>query len=124
MNGPRVFGREPALWTQLAAAAFGVLVGFGIPGLTDHQAAAMIAVINTGFGVWMAIRVRPVVPAVFTTFITAAFALSAAYGLDATQQNIATVNILVLSVLAFITRGQVSPDQDIDPAVLGRDARL
>jgi hypothetical protein len=123
MNGPRVFGREPALWTQLAAAALGVLVGFGMPGLTDHQAAAGIAVINTGFGVWMAIRVRPVVPAVFTTFVAATFALLAAYGLDATQQSIAAVNILVLSALAFIARGQVSPDQDIDPAVLGRAER-
>jgi hypothetical protein len=120
---PTVFGREPALWISAIAALLGVLVGFGFSGLTGHMAAAIIAVVNAAFGVWIAVRTRPVSPAVFTTLATAGFALLAAYGFDAGQQQIATVNVLVLAMAAFLTRQQVSPAHDVDPKVLGPSPR-
>lgn len=101
--------REPALLLNVAAALLGLIVTFGVDWLSAEQAALIVAALNAGFGVLTAVLTRPIAPAAFTAFISALAALGAAYGLEYSQENVGALNVLVLAVLAFLTRVQVSP---------------
>jgi len=120
MSTPTLFGREPALYIAAIAAILGIAVTLGIDGLSATQAAAIVAVLNAAAAVWTAMLVRPIAPAAFTGLVSAAAALLAAYGLDVSQETVGAINGAVLAVLALLTRGQVSPARNVDPAVLGK----
>lgn len=105
-------GREPTLLIAVIAAALSIAVGFNLDWLTATQAALIVAVLNAALGVVNAVSVRPIAPAAFTYFVGAAVALLAAYGLGVSQEAVGTINGFVLAVLAFITRGQVTPAAD------------
>lgn len=109
MRPTRIFGREPALWigTLAAVLSFGTAIGF--PGLTEYQVAALVAGVNAVAAAVMAWQVRPVAPAIYTNVIAAAAAVGTAYGFNVPSETIGAVNLVVLSVLTLLTRGQVSP---------------
>jgi hypothetical protein len=117
MVQPKWFGREPALVIQTISALLALAVAFGIPGLNDGVAAAITATLTAGAGAWVAWHVRPVAPTVFTGFITAAATLAAAFGLDLTQQQVGLVAVAATAVMAMLTRAQVTPVHDPDPAI-------
>jgi hypothetical protein len=117
---PTLWGREPALWIATIAALLGIGVTLGLDGLSAEQAAAIVALLSALAAIWTAWLVRPVAPALFTGAVTAAAVLLAAYGLEVSQQTVGAVNLAVIALLTFLTRGQVSPAHDVDPAVLGK----
>ncbi|WP_047892145.1 hypothetical protein [Micromonospora sp. RV43] len=103
------FGREPTLYIQALSALLGVLVTFGIDGLSAEQSAAIIAVLSAVLAAVNATLVRPVAPAAFTGLVTAVAVLVAAYGLDVSQETVGAVQVAVVGVLALLTRNQVTP---------------
>lgn len=105
----KIFGREPALWVAGIAAILGLIATFGLPFLTDTEATVIVAVVDAGAGVVIAIRTRPIAPGAFLTFVSAVVAVLTAYGVAVPQRTVGAVDLVVLAVLALITRGQVSP---------------
>jgi len=108
----KIFGREPTLLIGTAGSLLSVLVGFNFDWLTARQAALIVVVMNAVLGVINAIAVRPISPAAFTYLVAALAALCGAYGLHFDQSSVGAVNGLVISVLMFLTRGQVTPAAD------------
>src|SRR3954470_14263485 len=106
---------EPVLVLQTLSAALTFMVTFGLPFLTAEQAALISAAVAAAFGVVAALKVRPVAPAVFQVLITTGAALLAGYGLELGQQMIGALQLLVIAIVAMLTRQQVSP---ADPATL------
>lgn len=104
-----ILGREPALWLAVAQAVLGVVVGFGLDGLSAEQAALWMAFGNALFGVIQAILTRPWAVSVFTHAFAVLVTLGAAYGLDLSQPMVASINLVIVSVLALIARGEISP---------------
>lgn len=117
----KIFGREPTLLIGTIASLLSVGVGFNFDWLTARQAAVIVVALNAVLGVINAIAVRPISPAAFTYLVGAVATLCAAYGLHFSQSSVGAVNGLVISVLMFLTRGQVTPTADprtIDGAVV------
>ncbi len=110
----KVFGREPTLVLQVISAVLSFLVASGF-GLSDTQAALIVAAISAVFGVVNAVMVRPIAPAAFTGLVAALAALAVGFGLNVSPEMVATVNGLVLAVLMFMTRAQVTPAGDARP---------
>lgn len=102
-------GREPTLWVAVVSGLLNLVVTFGFDWLTAEQAALWVAAINAVAGVVAALATRPVAPQAFTYLVTTVFAVGAAYGLDVSQEAVGAVNAVVLSVLALLTRVQVTP---------------
>lgn len=48
-------------------------------------------------------------PALVSGFIAAAISLAVAFGFDLSQEQVGAIMALVVAVLAFVTRSQVSP---------------
>jgi len=107
-----ILGREFTLWFAVIAGAINFLVTFGLGFLSPEQAALIITFISAVFGAIAAWRTRPIAPQVFTYAVSSAVALAGAYGLDLTQEQVGSFNLLVLSFLALMTRHQVSPFED------------
>lgn len=111
----KIFGREPTLILSAISGALGVLVAFGLHGLSAEQAALIIAVVSAVFGVLNAIVVRPFAPAAFTGLVAAAGALLAAYGFNVSQEVVGAVQVALLAVLALFVRVQSTPTADPRP---------
>jgi asparagine N-glycosylation enzyme membrane subunit Stt3 len=105
----KLFGHEPALWVGVLASVLSFLVTLNIHGLTDQQAALFVTAVNAVAAVVVAIRTRPIAPAVFTGAVSSVAALAVGYGLHVAPATVGALNLVVLSVLALVTRGQVSP---------------
>lgn len=112
MTQIKVFGREPTLWIAVIAAILNWLVGFSWDGLTAIHAVWINAAINAIAAATAASMTRPIAPQAFTYAITTIFGMLTAYGLDFTQEQVATTQMLVLTILALITRNQVSPTEN------------
>lgn len=104
----KIFGREPALIISTVSAVLSLVVTFNI-GMTGEQAGVIVAVISASFGAIAAAMTRPIAPTAFTAVVAAGAALLAAYGLNVSAETVGAVNAVVLSVLALLARGQVSP---------------
>jgi ABC-type enterochelin transport system permease subunit len=109
----RIFGREPTLWLQALAAVLGLLVTFGLTGLSAEQAAFWVAVVTAVVTAINAALVRPIAPIAFTGLVAAVATLAAAYGFAASQEQVGMVQGIVISVLALLARHQVTPAQDV-----------
>ncbi len=100
---------EPALIIAVISAALGLAATLGIHGLSSGKVALIVAAINAIAAIITAWRTRPIAPSLFTGAANAVIALAAAYGLHLPQSTIGALNVLVIAVLALMTRGQVSP---------------
>jgi hypothetical protein len=104
--------REPALWLATLQAVLAAIVGFKFDWLTAEQAALWVSFVNVAIGAVMAWRTRPVAPSFFTTALSVAVTLMSAYGLHVSQEMVGTINMVIFAVVALLTRGQVSPEED------------
>jgi hypothetical protein len=111
------FGREPALVIQAISALLALAVAFGVPGLNDGLAAAITAAITAAAAAWVALHVQPIAPTVFTGLITSLATLAAGFGLDLSQQQVGLVALAATALMAMLTRAQVTPKDDPDPAL-------
>lgn len=109
--------REPSLYIATIGTVLALAAGFGVPGLSAEQAGLATAVLTAGLGVWNALKVRPIAPAVFTYGIGTLATLLATYGVNLSQQQIGLVDAAVLAVLALLLRGNVSPVDTTPEAV-------
>lgn len=111
----RIFGREPALWIAVIAAALSLAVTFKLPGLGAGNATAIVAVLNAGAAIVMAWQTRPIAPSLYTGFFTTLAVLAAGYGLHVTQEQLGAVELVVVSVLTLVARGHITPVADPRP---------
>lgn len=105
----KIFGREPALWLATLQAVLTVLVGFQFDFLNAEQASLIVAGVNVIIGVITAWAVRPIAPVAFTAAFSTLAALGAAYGLDMSQEMVASINLAIVAVVTLAARGQISP---------------
>lgn len=101
------FSREPAVIIGLIGSILTSAAALGFDFLNAGQAAAVVAFLSAGF---IAIRTRPVAPALFVAFLAAGVALMAEYGLHLSNAWVGFLTSLVLGGFAlFGVRPQVSP---------------
>lgn len=105
----KILGREPALWIAIITSAVLLIGTLGLHWLSGEQAGLVVAAISAIGGAVTAYFVRPVAPAAFVAAVSAIVALASAYGLNLNPDTVAALNSLVITVLALLTRGQVSP---------------
>jgi hypothetical protein len=114
-----ILGREPTLWIGVATSIVMVIGTLGLGFLNGEQAALVVVAINALAGALNAYTVRPVAPAVFTYAVGSIIAVAAAYGLNLPTETVASINALVIPMLALLTRGQVSPEDTAVSASTG-----
>jgi hypothetical protein len=100
---------EPTIVLQTLSAMLALVVTFGLPWLTAEQAGLIVAAVAAVIGVWNAVKVRPIAPAAFQAAVTAGAALLTTYGFHLTQERIGAVQVLIVALVALLTRVQVSP---------------
>lgn len=110
-----ILGREPALWLNSLSAVLGLVVTFNV-GLTEEQAGWAVAGVSAILGAIAAALTRPIAVQAFTTLVATIASAVAAFGYEVEPTTTAAVNGVVLAVLMFITRGQVSPSGPTAPA--------
>lgn len=114
---PKLFGREPTLWINAIGALLALAVGFGLPGVNDALVAGVSAFLTAAAAAWMALRVTPIAPAVFTGVVTSGATLLAAFGLSLTQQQVSLVTAAAAVLVSLVARGQVTPVHDPQPSL-------
>lgn len=105
----RIFGREPAVWLSLVAAAVALVAGF-TPISTDTQAGIQ-AFAGAVLGLIVAVMVRPVAPAAVTAVLqTGAPLVVLAFDLPLTQEQLGLVYAFTTVLLnLLLVRPQVDP---------------
>lgn len=114
----KLLGREPALWLNSLSAVLGLVVTFNV-GLTQDQAGWVVAGVSAVLGAIAAALTRPIAPQAFTTLVATLASGVAAFGYNVDPTTTAAVNGVVLSVLMFLTRGQVTPVSSPGPKHAG-----
>lgn len=104
-----MFGRNPTLWIAILSNAVVLLGTFGFRWLDQAQAGLIVAAIDAVALAVNAYTVRPVAPAAFTYAVGAIVAVFGSYGFNLTPEQLAGINGLVIAFLAFLTYGNVSP---------------
>jgi hypothetical protein len=100
--------REPTL---ILAVVSGIITLIGTLGLgfTPDAAALWCGVVAAAAGVATAAATRPVTPGVFLALSGAAVPLASYYGLHLHTETIGTLNVLIVAIVALLTRAQVTP---------------
>jgi hypothetical protein len=111
----KIFGRDPVLFLNSLSAILGLVVTFNV-GLTENQAGWLVAGMSAVLGAVAAAMTRPIAVQAFTTLVATVASAVAAFGYDVAPTTTAAINGLVLAVIMFITRGQVSPTSPMAPA--------
>lgn len=104
-----MLGRHPTLWIALINVVIMGAATLGLRWLDNDQAGLIVAAINAVAGAATAWATRPIQPAVFTYAVGSLVAVFVAYGMHVTPEQLAALNSIVVSVLAFLTYGNVSP---------------
>lgn len=111
----KIFGRDPVLFLNSLSAILGLVVTFNV-GLTEDQAGWVVAGVSAVLGAIAAALTRPIAVQAFTTLVATVASAVAAFGYNVAPTTTAAINGLVLAVIMFITRGQVSPASPTAPA--------
>lgn len=107
--------RDPAMLTQFAGAAIGLLVAFNF-GVTDEQAALWLTAIMMAVSAVSAALVKPWSPSILTGLISSAAALTAGYGFEIGAERVAAVNLFVsMAIAMWFMRPNSTPKSD--PAI-------
>jgi hypothetical protein len=109
----KIFGREPALIIAVVTSAVLLAGTLGFRWLSGDQAGFVVAAIVALAAAATAWTTRPIAPSVFTGAVGAVVALVAAYGYELNPETVAAINSFVITVLALLTRGQVSPVETV-----------
>lgn len=104
----KLFGREPALILNTLAAVLGLIVTFNV-GLSADQAGWLVAGVSAVLGAIAAALTRPIAVQAFTALVATVASAVGAFGFNVEPTTTAAINGVVLAVLMFITRGQVTP---------------
>lgn len=104
-----IFGREPALLITTTGSALALLVALGIPGFSDLTVTAINSVIFFGIGAYAAVKTRPFEPMAIVAVVGPVAQLIGAYGFHIDPAVVTGVQAVVLSVLQFVIRSQVTP---------------
>lgn len=105
----RIFGYEPALWLGVISSGLGLGVTLGVGDLSREAAGAIVATLAALGAAFAAALTRPVAPSAFTGLVAVVADLLAAFHFEVSPETLGAVNAVVLSTLALLTRGQVSP---------------
>lgn len=105
----RFFDREPTLWIAGLNAVIMVVGALGLQAFNITQAGLLVVVVNALFAAINAYFVRPISPAAFTYAIAAILAFAGSYGFNLSTELVTQINLVVVPILALLTRGQVSP---------------
>lgn len=99
--------REPALWIGIVGSVLVSAAALGIDWLSAGEAAAIVAFLSA---LIIAVRTRPVAPALFVAAGSALVAIMAQYGLHLSDAWVGFLTSLVLAGFAlFGIRPQVAP---------------
>lgn len=101
--------REPALWIGALGAILSLLVGFGVPGLSDGLAVAITAFVTAGVAAWTAAHTTPVLPTLFSGVISTGAVLAAALGWHLTQHQVSLTAAAMATIVSLIARAQITP---------------
>lgn len=112
-----MLGRHPTLWIALINTVVMGIATLGFRWLDGDQAVLVVGAINALCAAANAWSTRPIQPAIYTYAIGALLAVFAAYGLHVTPEQLGALNAITVSVLGFLTYGNVSP---IDTAISKR----
>lgn len=122
-----ILGREPAVLINSVVALLALFVAFGADFLTVKQAGAVEAFLAAAATAWLAFKVRPIAPTIFTGVITTGATLAAAYGFELTQEQVGSLTAASLALMtALVVRPQSTPANDprtIDGVVVPGDVR-
>lgn len=119
---PKVFGRDPMVWTAAAAAIVQFISAFFLPLSVDQQGViAAVAIALFGFfgaatlhdGTWAAAGL---------SVLKALIALGLAFGLSWAPEQQATVMITVQALLTLALRRQVTAPVDASGQLIGARA--
>jgi hypothetical protein len=106
---PKLLGREPAL-TIGAINSLIMLAGtLGFTLLSAEQAGLWVLLVNAVSAAIVAWATRPLSPAVFSYLLATIVAVGGAYGLEFSAEFVNGLNMALVPILMFLTRGQVSP---------------
>ena len=107
----KILGREPALIIGVIGAGLTTLAALNLDFLSAGQAAAATAAIAS---LVIAYTTSPKAPALFTGAFAALVALVTEYGLDLSDELVASATGLIVAVCAFFgIRPQVSPQETV-----------
>jgi hypothetical protein len=109
------FSREPALWINVVAAVLGLIVTFGMSWLDVSDATNIVAALTAATGAITAIKTRPWSVSIFTGVISTTAVLLAGYGLDFSQEQVGSVQLIAATILTLIARGQIEPAPTVLP---------
>lgn len=122
-----ILGREPAVLINAVATLLALFVAFGADWLTVAQAGAIEAVLAAAATAWVAFKVRPLAPTLFTGLITTGATLAAAYGFELSQAQVGSITAASIALMtALVIRPQSTPASDprtIDGVVVAGDVR-
>jgi hypothetical protein len=104
----RIFGREPAIWLGVIAAALNLAVGFGLP-VTTVQTGLINAAVAGVLAVVAAVAVRPFPVPLLIGAVNAALALGIGFGAPISSGVVGMLDALIVAVAAVVLRSQVSP---------------
>jgi hypothetical protein len=112
------FSREPAIWVGIIGSVLTSAAALGLDFLNAGQAAAIVAFLSA---VVIAVRTRPIAPAIFVGAFAALVALLAEYGLHASDAQVGFITSLILGGFAlFGIRPQVSPSTSAGRTIEGQ----
>jgi chromate transport protein ChrA len=103
----KLLGTEPARWAGVLGALLVAVAAFANPWVSPGAAAAAVVFITMCV---QAYTTRPFMPSLLTGVVSAAVALVAEYGYNATEAQVAGITGAVLAVASlFIVQPQVTP---------------
>lgn len=105
----KIFGREPAFYTSLLAAALSVILSIDKFDLTPEQAACIVAVATAVLGFYTAWVTDETLLGVGTGLAQSVLALAVAYGADLTTDKTTAIIAFVTVLLGGYERTQNSP---------------
>lgn len=105
---PKLFGREPAVWVGVIEATLTLAVVFGL-GLTNENAALIVAAVAAGFGAVTAFYTRDAMLGYVVGFAKATVAVAVGFGLELTTEQTGAVLAVVAVLVGFFQRTQTSP---------------
>lgn len=105
----KIFGRQPALAISILNAVVLLLGTFGLGWINGDQAGLIVAAIGAASGAVLAFTTRPIAPSAFISLVSALTAVASAYGLNLSAETVAAINSVVVSLVAFVAYGNISP---------------
>lgn len=108
----KIFGRDPAIWLAVINAGIGLVVALHWLGLTTMQGGALVTVVSAILGLATAFYVKPFAPTAATYLVGVVFEALSTFQYHVSAQAVASINLLILAMVAAIVRPQSTPAAD------------